>query len=99
MIKRQYRSGGQIKESKHPDPKSEVKAGPDLVIEGLHKPLPEATHKRIFELDSQGVSRSKIAREVGIPKTRVIHELITLDMKDTTSSKYAPKSYERSSTL
>jgi hypothetical protein len=99
MIKHQYRTGGAIKEAKQPDPKIEVKKGPDLVIAELYKPLPAEVSQRIFELDSQGVSRSQIARQVGIPKTRVVHELISLDMKDTPSSKYAPKSYERSSTL
>ncbi|MFS8214792.1 hypothetical protein [Paenibacillus sp. S29] len=78
---------------------SQVKQRPDALIEGLSKSLPDGINKKIFELDSQGVTRSTIARQLGIPKTRVIHELMKLDLKDTTTSKYAPKSYERSSTL
>jgi hypothetical protein len=99
MIKRQYQTSASIKEAKQPNPKNEIKKGQDLVIAELYKPLPDEISKKIFELDSQGVSRSRIAREVGIPKTRVIYELMKLDMKDTPTSKYAPKSYERSSTL
>ncbi|WP_311080936.1 hypothetical protein [Paenibacillus polymyxa] len=78
---------------------SQIKQRPDTLIEGLSKSLPDEVSKKIFELDSKGVTRSSIARQLGIPKTRVIHELMKLDIKDTPSSKYAPKSYERSSTL
>ncbi|KAF6569072.1 hypothetical protein G9G53_22550 [Paenibacillus sp. EKM206P] len=99
MIKHQYRPGGSIKEAKQPSPKNEVKKGPDTLIERLYKPLPDEIRQTIINLDNQGVSRSQIARQVGIPKTRVVHELMSLDIKDTQSSKYAPKSYERSSTL
>ncbi|MGR6127870.1 hypothetical protein [Paenibacillus sp. SER-28] len=99
MIKHQYRTGGSIKEAKQPSSKNEIKRGPDTLIEGFYQPLPDEVRQTIIDLDNQGVSRSQIARQVGIPKTRVIHELMKLDMKDTITSKYAPKSYERSSTL
>jgi hypothetical protein len=79
MIKRQYRTGGSIKEAKQPNHKNEIKKGSDLIIAELYKPLPDEISQRIFELDSQGVSRSQIARQVGIPKTRVVHELMKLD--------------------
>ncbi|WP_418027001.1 hypothetical protein [Paenibacillus sp. JJ1722] len=78
---------------------TQVKKRPDALIERLSKLLPDEISQQIFELDSKGVTRSSIARQLGIPKTRVIHELMKLDLKDTTTSKYAPKSYERSSTL
>ncbi|MCP3808454.1 hypothetical protein NLX78_14540 [Paenibacillus sp. Lou8.1] len=99
MRKHQYRSGDSIKEEKQPNPKNEVKRGPDTLIDVLYKPLPDEVRQTIINLDNKGVSRSQIARQLGIPKTRVIHELMKLDLKDTTTSKYAPKSYERSSTL
>jgi hypothetical protein len=99
MRKRQYRHGSSIREAKPSNYDGETVAAPDMIMADLHMSLSPEFSRRIWELDWNGVPRSQFARQVGIPKTRVVHELISLDMKDTPSSKYAPKSYERSSTL
>lgn len=99
MIKRRYRSGGGIREAK-PAPQVDLpEPTPDLILEGLNIPLDEQASRRIRELDLKGVPRTQIARQLGIPKVRVTHELVLQAMKPVRANKFVQTSYERSSTI
>ncbi|MEI2285005.1 hypothetical protein [Paenibacillus polysaccharolyticus] len=88
MIKKWYRTGGQIKEQKRmKKPKtdreyknyvsirrSEPEA--DRLMASLEVPLTQEQSDRIVELAEYGWLRSDIAKELGLPKTRVNHELV-----------------------
>ncbi|WP_431090768.1 hypothetical protein [Paenibacillus sp. 8b26] len=83
MIKPQYRSGGQIKERQRSmGPKlpgsnawDAPTSVPDALLAGLHTPLTRQQTQEIRELDQNGVPRSQIPRQLGLPKFRVLHEL------------------------
>lgn len=88
MKKKWFRAGGQIKEQKQTrKPKSDReykkyvsirRSEPrvDLLMASLDVPLTPEQSNRIVELADYGWLRSDIAKEVGIPKTRVNHELV-----------------------
>lgn len=88
MKKKHWASGGQIKERKQTKQgrqkgehyktyvKTRVEPGPDFVMASLDIPLTPEQSNRIIELADYGWLRSDIAKEVGVPKTRVNHELI-----------------------
>ncbi|KAA8747123.1 hypothetical protein [Paenibacillus sp. UASWS1643] len=88
MRKKWYRAGGQNPEQKQPKkPKSDrenknyvsirrSEPGADRLMESLDVPLTPEQSSRIVELADYGWLRSDIAKEVGVPKTRVNHELI-----------------------
>ncbi|MGF6352470.1 hypothetical protein ABIE27_000366 [Paenibacillus sp. 4624] len=88
MRKKHWAAGGQIKERKSTRKgrqkgeqykmyvKTKVEPGPDLIIQSLEVPLTTEQSNRIVELAEYGWLRSDIAKEVGIPKTRVNHELV-----------------------
>ncbi|MEK3947289.1 helix-turn-helix domain-containing protein [Paenibacillus sp. FSL H7-0703] len=94
MIKRQYRSGGQIKERQRSmGPKLPGSSAwdiptpvPDLLLDSLNEPIPKKTVNEIRRLAKAGVSRSDIAKQVGVSKMRVIHEL-----SKKYKNKFAPK--------
>ncbi|UPK42482.1 hypothetical protein [Paenibacillus pabuli] len=48
----------------------------DRLMASLEVPLPQEQSDRIVELAEYGWLRSDIAKELGIPKTRVNHELV-----------------------
>ncbi|MCP1134352.1 hypothetical protein NKT34_13690 [Paenibacillus polysaccharolyticus] len=48
----------------------------DVVMQGLGVALTPEQSNRIVELTEYGWLRSDIAKELGIPKTRVNHELV-----------------------
>lgn len=89
MIKKYYKAGGKIKEQKRTKKtqgrkkgeeykmyvKTRVEPGPDLLIASLDVPIAQEKSDRIVELYDFGWLRSDIAREVGLPKARVNHEL------------------------
>lgn len=52
--------------------------GPDLLLATLDRSLPAATVSKIIELQRQKIPRSEIARQLGISKFRVTHEIIKL---------------------
>ncbi|WP_431090822.1 hypothetical protein [Paenibacillus sp. 8b26] len=99
MIKRQYRTGGTIKEAKPSNYDGELVETPDLIMADLHMRLSPEISRRIWEMNWNGVPRSEIAKQLGIPKIRVTHELVMRSIKAKDLNKYAPKSRERSSTL
>jgi len=72
---------------------------PDLIIQGLYIRLDEQVSRQIRELDLKGVLRSRIAKQLGIPKVRVTHELVLQEMKPARANKYELVSRERSSTI
>lgn len=88
MKKKHWASGGQIKEQKQakkPKTDREYKKyvsirrsepGSDRLMASLEVPLPREQSDRIVELAEYGWLRSDIAKELGIPKTRVNHELV-----------------------
>lgn len=88
MRKKYFASGGQIKEQKQakkPKTDREYKKyvsirrsepGSDRLMASLDVPLTPEQSNRIIELADYGWLRSDIAKEVGVPKTRVNHELI-----------------------
>lgn len=94
MIKRQYRKGGQIQERQRSmGPKLPGSHSwdiptpvPDLLLESLNEPIPKKTVNEIYRLAKAGVSRSDIAKQVGVSKMRVIHEL-----SKKYKNKFAPK--------
>jgi hypothetical protein len=87
MRKKYFASGGQIKEQKQakkPKTDREYKKyvsirrsepGSDRLTESLEVPLPQEQSDMIVELYDYGWLRSDIAKKVGLPKTRVNHEL------------------------
>lgn len=87
MKKKHWASGGQIKEQKQakkPKTDREYKKyvsirrsepGSDRLMASLEVPLPREQSDKIVELYDYGWLRSDIAKEVGLPKTRVNHEL------------------------
>ena len=88
MRKKHWTAGGQIKERKSTRKgrqkgeqykmyvKTKVEPGPDLILQSLDVPLSKAKSDKIMELYDFGWLRSDIAKEVGVPKTRVNHELV-----------------------
>ncbi|MGR6546286.1 hypothetical protein [Paenibacillus tundrae] len=87
MKKKHWASGGQIKEQKPKKPKSDKgyknyvsirrsESRTDRLMESLDVPLTPEQSDRIVELADYGWLRSDIAKEVGVPKTRVNHELM-----------------------
>lgn len=87
MRKKYHVTGGHIKEQKRPKkPKTgkeynkyaavRVQAGPDLLMQSLDVPLTPEQSDRIMELVEYGWERRDIAQELGLPKTRVNHEII-----------------------
>lgn len=55
--------------------------GPDTLLEDLHKPLPDELVLKIIDLKRKKKPRNQIARELGISKLRVNHELMRLGGK------------------
>lgn len=90
MRKKWYKAGGQIKEQKQTKKPMGRQAGEeykmyvqtrkepeaDRLMASLDVPLTPEQSNRIVELAEYGWLRSDIAKEVGVPKTRVNHELI-----------------------
>ncbi|WP_316009169.1 hypothetical protein [Paenibacillus sp. 3LSP] len=50
--------------------------GPDELLAALHEPLPDDTVSKIIELRRQKIPRSQIARQLGLSKLQVNHELM-----------------------
>ncbi|MGG4500411.1 hypothetical protein [Paenibacillus polymyxa] len=83
MSKRQYHTGGQVQERQRSmGPKLPGSSAwdiptpvPDLLLDSLSDPIPKKTVKEIHRLAKADVSRSDIAKQVGVSKMRVIHEL------------------------
>lgn len=86
MRKKYFAAGGQIKEQKQAKkPKTDreyknyvsIRTEPeaDRLTASLEVPLPREQSDMIVELYDYGWLRSDIAKEVGLPKTRVNHEL------------------------
>ncbi|MCC3379848.1 hypothetical protein ACFQ5D_09490 [Paenibacillus farraposensis] len=98
MIRRQCRPGGQIKEQRGakppgPDGRDDPPQGPDLLLKSLQTPLPKDKLKKLRELNRKGLTRSQIAKQLNIPKLRVVHELAMLGVvKPDPNNKYAHKS-------
>ena len=57
---------------------SKMKPGPDDLLPSLDKPLPKDVSAKIAKLSKQGVKRSQIAKQLGVPKIHVTQELIRL---------------------
>ena len=87
MRRKRHSTGGQIKEQKPKKPKSDKgyknyvsirrsESRTDRLTASLDVPLTPEQSSRIIELADYGWLRSDIAKEVGVPKTRVNHELI-----------------------
>lgn len=86
MKRKYFANNGQVKEQKKPKkPKTgkeynkvsiRVQPEPDRLMHSLDVPLTAEQTARILELHDYGWLRSDIAKELGIPKTRVNHELM-----------------------
>lgn len=90
MKKKHWASGGQIKEQKQTKKpigrqqgeqykgyvKTRKEPEADKLMASLDIPLSPEQSDMIIELYDYGWLRSDIAKEVGVPKTRVNHELI-----------------------
>lgn len=86
MIKKYYRTGGEIREQKQVKKKRGPRAPrmigydapcvePDRLIASLYEPLDREISEYIRHQANAGVPRSQIAKKLGITKTRVVHEL------------------------
>ena len=52
--------------------------GADTLLPALDKPLPKDISAKIARLNKEGVRRTQIAKQLGVPKVHVIQELIRL---------------------
>lgn len=77
MIKKHYGTSTQIRDTKQGKGKGKKQQpNADVVMKGLDVALTPEQSDKIWELYDHGWLRSDIAKEVGVPKTRVNHELI-----------------------
>ncbi|MGV6934099.1 hypothetical protein ACWA2B_00985 [Paenibacillus sp. CMM36] len=79
MMKKHYRTGGSIREQAQPVKSQKLPQTADKLIASLYEPLSPEISKYISQQAKAGVRRSEIAKNIGISKARVAHELDRLN--------------------
>ncbi|MCF2718012.1 hypothetical protein LWE69_12630 [Paenibacillus sp. UKAQ_18] len=82
MMKKHYRTGGSIREQAQPVKSQKLPQTADKLIASLYEPLAPEISKYISQQAKAGVRRSEIAKNVGISKARVVHELDRLNREN-----------------